>query len=108
MAGSIMGFRQTSQAQVCDEGGGSKKGGDFLSQIQEEEIQKESVLMASMMDKGFKKIEKGFSYNTGYLDRVANMWMKKGKTPGSKTRKTGKRVITASPSGSYTLWWKKK
>ena len=40
-----MGFRQTSQAQVCDEGGGPKKGGDFLSQIQEEEIGKEAVLL---------------------------------------------------------------
>ena len=60
-----------------------------------------------MKKKGFKMIEQGFSFNRQYMDRVATMWMKKGRTPKDKTRKTGTRKVTASPSGSYTLWWKR-
>lgn len=61
----------------------------------------------AMKKKGFTIIEQGTSFNRSYLDRVAKMWIGKGKTPAGKTRKTGQRKVTASPSGSYTLWFKK-
>ena len=67
----------------------------------------------AMKKKGFRMFEQGTSFNRKYLDRVAKMWIGKGKTPTGKTapkfhggRETGKRKVTASPSGSYTLWYK--
>lgn len=60
-----------------------------------------------MKDKGFRIFSQGFAPSGLTFDKIARMWKNSGITPDGKKRKGGKRVVTRSPSGSYTLWYKK-